>query len=554
MSAASLLIPEIVLRTDKTGRIALPTSVVNLDALITRQDFTVVPQRQNETRTGPPSQIGETHLRRAEFFYSTLRKPDFQRETANWKPSQIADFIETFVNQDLIPAVIMWQDPNGATNFVIDGAHRLSAVIAWINNDYGDEFLSRDLFGPDIEPEQISAARKTRSLVEKQVGRYSDLKKALEHEDTAPPELVRKAKQLAAASIQLQWITGSADNAGKSFIRINQRAVPIDPTELQIIENRSKPNAIAARAVVRRGTGHKFWKEFGQDKQDEIEKLGKQIYNILYTPTLDVPIQTLDLPFAGRGYSGQTLPLMFTFLNMVNEVTVGKDGKGKKDGKEIIDDKEGTETVSYLKKALRVAQILFSKEPLSVGLHPAVYCYGASGRFQPTAFLGIVNLIHSFEQEGKQNYLRFTEHRGAFEEFLLRNRGLSNQIATTIGSGSKGYPHLVVLYKIVLNCFISGIKDDAKILAEIKKEPKLSYIATDETALKRNYNKGFTKGARSAVYLKEALEKALTCPRCNARKHKNAMVLDHIQGKATGGVGDPENGQYVHPYCNSIKN
>lgn len=108
--------------------------VVNLDALIMREDF--------NSEHGPAagekgkSEASKTDLTKGENFFITLRKPDFQRETAAWSPEQVCNFLESFISGDLIPAVICWQSASRLT-FVIDGAHRLSAVIAWLLDDYG---------------------------------------------------------------------------------------------------------------------------------------------------------------------------------------------------------------------------------------------------------------------------------------------------------------------------------------------------------------------------------------------------------------------------------
>jgi hypothetical protein len=69
------------------------------------------------------------------FVARLLRKPDFQRETTQWKPAQIAMLIESFLDGELIPAVILWQ--SSSSIFVIDGGHRLSALLAWVHDDYG---------------------------------------------------------------------------------------------------------------------------------------------------------------------------------------------------------------------------------------------------------------------------------------------------------------------------------------------------------------------------------------------------------------------------------
>ena len=64
---------------------------------------------------------------------------------------------------------------------MIDGAHRLSALIAWVHDDYGDGEVSRRFFQNDLPDEQMRAARKTRELVNSQVGSYQDHKIAIDY-------------------------------------------------------------------------------------------------------------------------------------------------------------------------------------------------------------------------------------------------------------------------------------------------------------------------------------------------------------------------------------
>ncbi|MHB8384304.1 MAG: hypothetical protein ACYDC3_18415 [Candidatus Binataceae bacterium] len=80
--------------TTKAARPAMPTNLVNLDALIPRQDFEFVEEDMPEAQPRPA--IDLTHLEPGNFFYFALRKPDFQRETASWSPEKVADFIATF--------------------------------------------------------------------------------------------------------------------------------------------------------------------------------------------------------------------------------------------------------------------------------------------------------------------------------------------------------------------------------------------------------------------------------------------------------------------------
>ena len=107
----------------------------NLDALIRREDFVVVidPKNIQAVEEAPKLKIQE--LENDSFMFRKLRKPDFQRTTAHWSPEKIAAFIKSFASGDLIPAVILWQSPTSGNVFVIDGAHRLSALIAWVHDD-----------------------------------------------------------------------------------------------------------------------------------------------------------------------------------------------------------------------------------------------------------------------------------------------------------------------------------------------------------------------------------------------------------------------------------
>lgn len=113
---------------------------VSLDALISREAFEIQEQQsQNVGRNIP--MISVRDLEQNSFFYPFLRKPDFQRETNEWDSEKVCD-IESFLDADLIPAVILWRS-SSSYYFVIDGSHRLSSLIAWINDDYGDGKISK---------------------------------------------------------------------------------------------------------------------------------------------------------------------------------------------------------------------------------------------------------------------------------------------------------------------------------------------------------------------------------------------------------------------------
>jgi hypothetical protein len=285
------------------GDSGMTTNVVNLDALIPREDLLVDAGAPNVSRL---EKIDIRHIEEG-FFLSALRKPDFQRETAQWSPDKVADLVRAFVDGDLIPAVILWQ--SGKDVFVIDGAHRLSALIAWVHNDYGDGPTSKKFFDGRIPEEQKAIADRTRKLIHGALGSYVDFTHASKNLATADEKTRERVGRLATNSLVAQWVpAGDAKAAEDSFFKINQAATPINPTETRILRSRNSANATAARAIVRAGTGHKYWGGFAQDVREEIESLGKEINAALYDPPLgNLPIKTLDVPVAGRGYNA--LPL-----------------------------------------------------------------------------------------------------------------------------------------------------------------------------------------------------------------------------------------------------
>jgi hypothetical protein len=178
----------------------MPIHFVNLDALIPQEDMEV----EGDTSL-PTGQIGMTmkisELELSGVPYNILRKPDFQRETASWTPEKVAEFIQSFVEGDLIPSIILWRNPRSGNFFVIDGAHRLSALIAWVHDDYGDKDKSIRFFENLIPKEQQTAADETRTLVHKLVGKNTRLKIAATHPEASSPDEVRRGKNIGAFSV-----------------------------------------------------------------------------------------------------------------------------------------------------------------------------------------------------------------------------------------------------------------------------------------------------------------------------------------------------------------
>jgi HNH endonuclease len=62
----------------------------------------------------------------------------------------------------------------------------------------------------------------------------------------------------------------------------------------------------------------------------------------------------------------------------------------------------------------------------------------------------------------------------------------------------------------------------------------------------------FSDETKSQIFYRKAIESAQVCPLCDGLLDVGKSVsYDHIVPRRQGGRGTPENGQMVHPYCNS---
>jgi hypothetical protein len=507
-----------------------------LDALIPREDFEVADDTSGTTRN--IGTIGVRDLEYDTFFFSALRKPDFQRETNEWDAKRIVSLIESFISGDLIPAIILWRSAASYT-FVIDGAHRLSALSAWINNDFGDGAISKLFYDSVIPEEQITASENTRSAVRKQLGLYSDYRLALSSPDKVAPHIAENAKSLGALAIQVQWVEGNAEKAESSFFKINQQAASIDKTELKLLKSRRKPAGIATRAILRSGKGHKYWSSYVVQIQEDIQRLAGEINEIIFQPYLKNPIKTLDLPVGGKNFSSQGQSLILELVNKTNNV----DKKSEEE-----DDLDGNKTVRYLNKCLKVVRRLNSVHPSSLGLHPAIYFYSKDGRHKPASFWAAIDFIQELEKTNKFDW--FTKVRAPFEQFLQSYDYIIQQIVRRYRGATVGYPHITKLYLISVEL----LRDDfsvEQLPKQIKANESFSYITLNDQGGEEITNKDFSSQKKSEVFIREAIENAVKCSICGGLLHRNSITIDHVERKQDGGLGTPSNGQLAHPYCNS---
>lgn len=541
--------PESRKKTDIRAKLPY-MSQVNLDALIPREDLEIKELKNLPTQA---REISISFLQKGQLWAEGLRKPQFQRSTWEWSPEKVFGLIKSFTNGDLIPAIILWKGEGNI--FVIDGAHRLSALMAWVNDDYGYGTASRIFFGDNMERGQIEKAKQVKKMIDERIGRYADIVYAGAHQDTAPKEWVKVAQIIQSRGIDLQWVPGNASQAEESFFKINEAASPLDATEKRLLRVRNKPMAIGARAIIRAGRGHKYWNKFSEPNQQKIEEIAAQIHEWLFYPELVTPVKTYDIPLAGKSYSDTTQELILNVVNFSNNVKIVDPSKVKKkeDFPEFsIPDEatDGVETIKYLANTKKMLANIVGDQSSSLGLHPAIYFYSHQGRYQITSFMAIINLIKDYEN--RDQLMKFTTIRKKFEEFIWKHKILVNQATTTWGSGAKGYVNLSKLFDFIIQLLLKG-KSEEEILSELDTHEDYNFFKPNIKPFNPKFKKDFSTESKSEVFLRDIEQYVKRCNICNGFLHINSIQIGHELDKKDNGTGNAKNGRLEHPYCNSIK-
>lgn len=510
---------------------------VNLDAMIRREDFSR--EVLGESAPHVIRELSLSQLLPNSTIRRQLRKPDFQRETNHWSPEQVLKFLKSFIDGDVIPSIILWRSTNFV--FVIDGAHRLSALCAWIENDYGDRTTSNNFYASEISKEQKRIANRTRTLIEEQIGSYSSLDALVgkSSDDLAS----RRAGSMATRPIYLQSVIGNAKQAEDSFFAINTQGTPLDDTETHLIKNRRKSVAIGARAIARAGRGHAYWSSFSPELQSQLTDIADKLHKIVFEPELSSPIKTLELPLGGSSSPVDALSVLVEFLTISNNLSTTQIEGVLTDP----DDENGELTIKVLMGGLKIAKRITGNTSESLGLHPAVYFTNDKGKHSRFLFLGMVSLIAEKLRNNDNGWFRkFTLSRKFVENFLVSNKSVIGIILQNLNRKSR-IPKMRDMIEFLVADFSQGRTPNQ---VDVFKHLDLRSKVYEVTAMHQETS--FNDETKSQIFFRHALQSAQKCPICEGLLDAGKSVsYDHIIPVRDGGLGLAENGQMVHPFCNS---
>lgn len=517
------------------------SNLVNLDAMIVRADFAM--DEEPEAAFETVNNISVRDFMPGNLFGPNLRKPDFQRETNHWNPAQVASLLECYVNGDLIPSVILWKSPTYL--FVIDGGHRLSALRAWVEDDYGDGPISQQFFGLAISKDQEEAAKKTRALISEKVGSFQHFQTRTNQTDL-PPEERRRIGAVITRALPIQWVNGNADKAESSFFRINTEGTPLDEIEELLLRSRRRPIAISARAVIRAGKGHRYWSSFPSESAKKIEASARELHQVLFEPELRSPIKTLDLPLGGSKGIRTALQVLIDFMLIANRDQSGVPKKVE----DQSEDTDGSATMESLRRSLRLAKRITGNDSGSLGLHPAVYFYGPTGRHSSPLFMGTVALIGKRLSNNDGGFFsKFTSVRSKLEDSLVVHKDLIATILQKHSSNRRNAAYEKLLEKLIEHLRSGGVPTEEWLIDASELRGKI----VSGTAISPTTR--FSDDTKSEAFIKTALSGAIRCNICGGYLDPNKSIsYDHVHRVRDGGFADVDNCQIVHPYCNqSVK-
>jgi hypothetical protein len=556
---------------------------VYLDHLIERDALQYVDQRAIENASSERKiQIADFRLRDiGEDWFYKLRKPDFQRETNHWTPEQCAVFIESVARGDLIPGIIAWRNFEAGQIYIIDGAHRLSVIRAWMLDDWGDKSI--DYYNEADRDEIEEAANEVRELVAARVGSYAELaavyvrataqllpktsRKRVELDKS--PLTDREGQQfktyneiLTGRTLSTQWVEGSYEEAQRSFININTGGARISPFELMLHTHRNGPYARVVASIINAGsTGH-FWPEKGltptlEEKVRTFSRYANAIHDILFRPPFDGEIKNLNQPLV------VTKP-GFRYEHVVDLVGLLAEGlflDSDAERSDCLAILSNADSQAVITRAEQIFEIVLDRlsqlvgenaNPKTMSIVPLVYTYSHQGAYSRNLFYAILYWLFTGDDDTvRKKKIALSAVRGAFEAILMDYKAQMTGIASKKGAGFKSTKDIAGVIDHIIRLLLENIGARLSHLREVV----TSNIGFDPVAPHSHNGRSVSKSQKNQVNIESILSGSARCHICGG-------ILDLARAKQYDHYLEPfskvratstDNIKPAHPFCNHAK-
>lgn len=516
-----------------------------------------------------------------------LRKPDFQRATWSWSPEECVSLLKSVLNQQVVPSVILWLSPERLW-YVLDGGHRISVVLAWIRDDWGDR-RTPDEFGDErVMKLSVEAGRRVRELLKKeQIAPFKELQAAAKRYRDLAKDRERPERHMSQEALQFSlmvrqwrsesvgfpilWVRGDYQKAEESFININKSGRRLSLWETTLVENRGSSFARAVMSISHVGDKGHCWPSeapgitsdtSSQKYLQEIFGLVDSLHDLLFEPPYETPVKDPVQPLLAPMHTRPELqPAWLAELLTITEGNKGRPSETKRllrhDSralpKELIINGR-----NLLRNAKDALDNIIGDSPRSLGLMPLVYFYNGYGTYVRSLLYGMIYwLTRGSETDVLARKKLFTLHRGAFEEVLLAKKdAIIQRIGRRIGSGPEVTYPTAVYYQRLLELLIKHSDNiasqeftrDHDELLETLTDQELEVEVDELTSSQRSF-RGRT---RAGVVVPDLINMFQKCGICGGRYYpERSTQVDHIKEHSEGGRTVPSNGRFLHNFCNN---
>jgi hypothetical protein len=561
---------------------------VYLDHLIPRESLRL--QRPEAQVTDPKMMHLSLQDLRDPVRSKFLRKPDFQRETWAWTPEDCVSLLESLTNRQVIPSIIMWASADNGYEYILDGGHRVSVILAWMRDDWGDN-LPKDQYRDDEHESMVKdAAREVRRLVNQRVGSIKDYEAAETEIDrivnagespkTALPEQIFRRGIFfqrvlkGYETLHVLWVQGDYEKAEQSFLKINKSGRQLSDWEIKLIDNRNSSFARVMMSVASISSAKHYWplddKVVANDtaarkKVEEILAGINFINDTVFKPSPQDNIKQMRQPLlvaTGTHQRPYYLAEMLTVIQGGRGQPAETDrllAEGRNDPPHQIIE-SGYKLVNDTVEALNHL-VGPSTNPTSLSIVPLAYFYTKGGRYVRSMLYGFLFwLLQGGNPETIRNRKRvFSGHRAAFESILLQHKDeIISGLTRRTGSGpditaqTAAYFDGLVRLLVVHNDAI-GERSFSDAYEKLVKETINRLPREPQPEEPRG--RIFTDRQQSIVILKEMWREPIRCGICGGILDiASALQFDHVQEASKGGLTVSDNARLAHPFCNNPAN
>jgi hypothetical protein len=544
------------------------------------------------TKLNKPARLELVDLMGDSQRFRFIRKPDFQRSTWAWTPEECVQLLESFRFGQVIPSIIMWTSPDNGYEYILDGGHRVSVVLAWLSNRWGRQIADFAPFIDDYETRQkiTRAADSVERLVAARIGTiqsYQDastrLAELVTQGNVVPKEMMPDDEFQRALFYQgivsrsvafhVLWVDGDYKTAERSFLKINKSGRQLSDWETRIVQDRDSSFMRCVMSTANPTAARHYWPQDADlnDSQKQtaksMEMMSTLLNNNLFHPAVSVPVKQLTLPFMMSSPSEKT-----RWISEFLTVTAGYRGQQAETDK-LISETRRSDASDFLQdgsaimeRALELFEHLNgpNTQSKSLGIVPALYFYTVDARYVRSLFYGFVYwMTFGAEADFRLRKLMFSAYRGEFEavlksnkasivEFISRNRGSGPEVTITTANVLDTILRALVRFKSpASDNFIRHIREQLRLDLRIA-EPEIEENEEDDEDDLFEQRRQITPRERSQAVLSKLIDRAITCEICGGIiDPASGIQFDHVILYSQGGSSTLDNSRVTHPYCNN---